>query len=122
VGNSDRTSAEILVDALRETSASMREGAVETRDIGNKVDQNTKAIDELRREQRQQAALLGRLEAHLDRQTKEQESRKDSTKVLAKLVQEILKSPAVQFIFTAFGFWAAAKLGVLQYLGVTSGN
>jgi chromosome segregation ATPase len=120
MGN-ERGSAEILVDAIRETSSSMREVAVDLRDLNNTITNNNKAIDEMRAEHRRQAEVLVRIEGFLKDLLEERENRKTQSTALAKFVQAAVKSPAVQFALTALSFWLAAKLGVLQYLGVTHG-
>jgi methyl-accepting chemotaxis protein len=118
MGN-ERGSAEILVDAIRETSSSMREVALDLRDVVNSSGLQSKAVDELRTEIRRQADIMLRIENFLKELADERAKREGQTTALAKFADAALKSPAVQFALTALAFWLAAKLGVLQYLGVT---
>jgi len=114
----DRGSAEILIDAIRETSTSMRETAVEMREVSNAIAAHSKAIDEMRAEHRRSCEVMGRVEDYLKIVSDEKTDRRTSSAALFQSIRDLLRAPAVQFVLMAFAFWAAAKLGVLQYLGV----
>lgn len=116
MSDNERSGAEIVSEALRETSSFMRQVAVQIRGAESEVKGNIKATDELRREIQRLTTVMGRVETYLKNLVDERESKKTSTTALAKVVKAVVESKAVQFAVLTLVYWFAVKLGVAQYL------